>query len=327
MKEPKLALMQIDKANPAYISAKTKRGSVKEEVSNQFKGNTSIPVYTRDVPCSVRETSDKDTVMREYSWPRQKAPPEIDETRIRILEYKKGADLSWLFKVSMRDGSDRKAFMRKNIVYVVRHCGEDVAKSIFRVCSQISATVENVIGYFKSVFGNFYLVSMFERGCWSFDDSMDKTCFNQADVGKFDTHHKSRLVELISEKLAALHKQRLLFGTFSSRSFVISAKDLILTDLRNMRASRKRSLLVSDFIAAMRYLFLAGLASRADIMHSAASYVHELNEECLAWHVEKSGNAPADDVELVYSLEKSVLGASISNPFSDSRPEALLLSC
>ena len=308
MKEPKLALMQVEKANPAYLNAKTKRGSVKEEVSGQFKGNTSIPVYTRDVPCAVRETSGKDTVIREYSWPRQKTPAEIDETRIRMLEYKKGADLSWLFKVSMRDGSDRKAFMRKNIVYVVRHCGEEVAKSLFLVCSQISATVENVVAYFRSVFGNFYLVSVFERGCWSFDDSMDKTCFNQADVSRLDYSHKGKLVELISEKLAALHKQRLLLGGFSSRSFVISAKDLILTDLRNMRASRKRSLLVGDFIAAMRYLFLAGLASRADIMHSAASYVHELNEECLAWYAEKSGNAPTDDVELVYSLEKSALG-------------------
>jgi len=310
MKEPKLTLMQVEKANPAYISAKTTRGSVKKEVSGQFKGNTSIPVYTRDVPCAVRETSDKETVLREYSWPRQNAPAEIDETRIRMLEYKKGADLSWLFKVSMRDGSDRNAFTRKNIVYVVRRCGEEVAKSIFRVCGQISASVENIIGYFKSVFGNFYLVSMFERGCWSFDDSLDKKCFNQADVSRLDHFHKGRLVELISEKLAALHKQRLLFGTFSSRSFVISAKDLILTDLRNMRASRKRSLLVSDFIAAMRYLFMAGLASKADIMHASASYFHELNEECLAWHVEQSGNVSVDDVELVYSLEKSVLGSA-----------------
>ncbi|HIH22390.1 TPA: hypothetical protein HA238_01550 [Candidatus Micrarchaeota archaeon] len=77
-----------------------------------------------------------------------------------------------------------------------------------------------------------------------------------------------------------------------------------------MRASRKRSLLVSDFIAAMRYLFMAGLASKADIMHASASYFHELNEECLAWHVEQSGNVSVDDVELVYSLEKSVLGSA-----------------
>lgn len=267
--------------------------------------DNSIPFFSRDVPSSSKEKSNSETTSISYVWGEDSGPSEFDVLKVKSITFRKEEfSLRTLYKLNTRDGLDTFSFNYCGTEYVFRKTKEDVAKALLNASFKIKGAIESIVGHIATVLGNFYVISIVERGSWLFDTTIRKTNIIKRD--SLDNKQKERLVELSLDSLLRLHKQKLILGKFSLNNILITAKGLVFTDLRKMRLSKRSSFFAEEFVSVMKCLFSNGLATKADVTHAAMVYAIDLENECEMWYREQNGRSPTDELELVSSLEKKV---------------------
>ncbi|MBI2079193.1 hypothetical protein HYT84_00380 [Candidatus Micrarchaeota archaeon] len=269
--------------------------------------DTSIPNFTKDIPESTKVNDLGSTTLINYKWPELTAPSEIDSLKITKIEIKKGEPLSGISKITIRDGKDSLVVRLRGVLYLLRKTSEDVAKSLLRLSFKLKLSVEEIVGYLKTIIGNTYVISKLEHGNWTFDEKISVEGLNNVSIDRLDRSHRERLTELLVDKMVELHSKKLVLGISNLRNVLLTNRDLIFTDLRNLRLSKKPELLVKEFILTLKYLFSSGIANRADIIHAASYYSTALEEDCRTWHRSKSGKKSPDHFAILTSMEKEIL--------------------
>ncbi len=261
-----------------------------------------LPEFTKEVPISSRKKEGADTVSLEYDW--KSTPSEM--IRIRKIDFRKDTDLSDLYRVAARDGADSICFRHNNSTYILRKTVREIAEALYNAYGKIKGALEHIVGYLRTVMGNDYVITRVDGESWSFDRRIAKGSVHYVDVDTLDRKSRSRLCEMVTERIAELHAANLIIGRFTLNNILLGDNDVKFTDLRKLRVSRKRSFVIDEFKSILQYLFAIGVASREDIYCSIAYYTTENDDGCREWYQERTGRKPADQMDVASKIEDEV---------------------
>ncbi len=276
-------------------------GEKQEEIDCAKHEDVTLPLFSKEVPVSSSKYEANGNVVVEYSWKESRSP----SIKIKKLVYKKDENLRNLYRVPRKDGSDRLSIVMNGKTYVLRKTLGAVAEALYRASGKINASLEKIVGYIQTLFGNYYVISAIEDESWSFDRAIAFGGISYMELENLDVPHKKKLLDLIVEKISELHSRNVVLGDFTLRNLLISDEGLTFTDLRSMRVSKKKSLLVDEFRKVMRYLSTVGILEKDDVECAVAYYSSENDQSCRDWYSEKFDGEPSED-EISEKIEKDL---------------------
>jgi hypothetical protein len=261
-----------------------------------------LPEFTREVPLSSRKRESGDTVSVEYDWKDSKS----QSVRVKKIDFRKGEDLSDLYRIAARDGADSICFRHNNHTYILRKTVREIAQALYNAYGKIKGALENVVGYLRTAIGSDYVISKVEQESWAFDRRIAKGGVHYVEVDALDKKGRGRLVEMITERIADLHASNLIIGRFTLNNILLGSDDMRFTDLRKLRVSRRRSFVIDEFRSILQYLFAVGLATKEDIYCSIAYYAARNEEGCREWFQDRTGRKASDQLDIVGRIEEDV---------------------
>jgi len=261
-----------------------------------------LPEFTKEVPISSKKQEAGENVVQEYEWKTSQA----ECIRVKRIEYRKEEDLSGMYRVAARDGADSITFKYNNHTYILRKTMREIAQALYNAYSKIKGSLENIVGYLRTVSGNDYVVSKVEHEAWAFDKRIAKANVHYVEVDTLNRKNKTKLCEMITEKMADLHASNLIIGRFTLNNILLGSHDMKFTDLRKLRVSRKKSFVIDEFKSVLQYLYAIGLATREDIYASIAYYTAKNEDGCREWYTDRMGEKPADQLDIVGRIEEEV---------------------
>jgi len=263
---------------------------------------SELPEFSKEVPVSTRQTETGGRISVEHEWKETHS----DLIRVKRADYRKGEQFADLYRIPARDGVDSVCFSHNNCTYIARKTVGEVAQALYNAYGKIKGAVECVVGYVRTLLGNHYVITKVGQDTWVFDKRMAKHGVNYVDVDNLDGKGKSKLTEMITEKIAELHAGSLIMGRFTLNNILFCGKDMIFTDLRKLRVSRKKAFVIDEFKSVLQYLFAIGVASREDVYASVAYYASINEQGCNDWYHERTGKNAADPLDIVCKVEEEV---------------------
>jgi hypothetical protein len=286
-----------------YVEAHTPSADEKlRELETGKHDDYELPEFTKEVPVSSRRHESDGSITMEYDWKRTESP----SIRISRLTFRGSEDLSGLYRIGARDGADSICFRHNNATYIARKTAHEIAQALYNAYGKIKGAIENIVGYLHTAFGNDYVMSKVEQESWVFDRRIAKGNIEYVDVDNLGSRNRSKLTEMIAEKIAELHAGNVIMGRFTLNNILLSSDDMKLSDLRKLRVSRKRSYVIEEFKNILQYLFAIGFATREDIYCAIAYYAGKNEESCAEWYQEKTGKKPADPFDVATKIEEEV---------------------
>ena len=282
-----------------YIPSESDRIGQLEEAKGDER---EIPYYSKEVPESSSTKYEGKMAVVTYNW------KNIYETTLKVQEirYEDGNDLDGLYKVNVRDGADRTAFNYKGKTYIIRKVVKTVAKEIYENAKKVADVVENIIGWLKTVAGNFYIITKLDKEAWVFDKELQAEGIKVLDKDKLSDENKRVLFEQVLEKTADLHLKDYVLGKFSMDSIMLYDNAVLFTDLRMLNETRKLSFLVKEFKRILSVLQSNGFASEEEFAYGVRYYVTENPNACKEWFKEEMKKNPSDDEEIAEKLEEKL---------------------
>jgi hypothetical protein len=273
-----------------------------QELETGKHDDYELPEFSKEVPVSSRKHESGDGVTMEYSWKRTDSP----SIRVNRLIFRSDEDLSGLYRIGARDGADSICFRHNNVTYIARKTAHEIAQALYNAYGKIKGAIENIVGYLTTVLGSDYVISKVEQEFWSFDRRITRGSIHYVDVDHLKAKSRSKLTEMIAEKIAELHAGNVIIGRFTLNNVLLGRDDVTLSDLRKMRVSRKRAYVIEEFKSILQYLFAIGFATREDIYCAIAYYTGKNELSCNEWYQEKTGKKPADQFDLAAKMEEEV---------------------
>ncbi|MEW6036110.1 MAG: hypothetical protein AB1529_05845 [Candidatus Micrarchaeota archaeon] len=261
-----------------------------------------LPEFTREVPLSSRKRENGETVSVEYDWKDSKSP----SVRVKRIEFRRGEELSDLYRIAARDGADSICFRHNNHTYILRKTVREIAQALYNAYGKIKGALENIVGYLRTALGNDYVLSRVEQESWAFDRRIAKGGVHYVEVDALDKKGRGRLVEMITERIADLHASNLIIGRFTLNNILLGADDMRFTDLRKLRVSRRRAFVIDEFRSILQYLFAVGLATKEDIYCAIAYYAARNEDGCREWFQDRTGRKASDQLDVVGRIEEDV---------------------
>ena len=273
-----------------------------QEIEAGKYGDYELPEFTKEVPVSSRKSESRDNVSIEYKWNDVSSP----SVKVQHIEFKKDEDLAELHRIAARDGADSICFRHNNHTYILRKTVKEIARALLNTSGKVSGVLEIIVGYLKSLLGNYYVISRIEGESWAFDRRIAKQNVSYVDSDTLDRKNKSKLIEMITEKISQLHSNNLIIGRFSLANILLGERDLRITDLRRMRVSRRRSFVVEELKSIMQYLLALEFATREDIYAAVTYYVTHNEKSCSEWYNEKTGKKTDDQLDIIDRIEEEI---------------------
>jgi hypothetical protein len=273
-----------------------------QELETGKHDDYGLPEFSKEVPVSSRKQESGGNVTMEYSWKRSDSP----SIRITRLIFRGGEDLSSLYRIAARDGSDSICFSHNNMTYIARKTAHEIAQALYNAYGKITGALENIVGYLTTALGSDYVISKVEQDSWAFDRRITRGTIHYVDVDSLKAKSRSKLTEMIAEKIAELHAGNVIIGRFTLNNILLGRDDMTLSDLRKMRVSRKRSYVIEEFKNILQYLFAIGFATREDVYCAIAYYTGKNELSCSEWYQEKTGKKESDQFDLAAKIEEEV---------------------
>ncbi|NYZ73592.1 hypothetical protein H0O00_00455 [Candidatus Micrarchaeota archaeon] len=261
-----------------------------------------LPEFSKEVPAASRKHESGDTVTVEYDWKESKN----ESIRVKRIDFRKGEDLDGLYRVAARDGADSICFKHNNNTYIIRKTVREIAQALYNAYGKIKGAIESVIGYIRTVLGHEYVLAKVEGPAWAFDKRISKESVTYVDVDNLDRKSKSKLCEMVAERISELHATNVIIGRFTLNNILLGNNDVRFTDLRKLRVSRKRSFVIDEFKSILQYLFAIGVASREDVYCAIAYYAAQNEDGCEEWYQDKTGKKAADQLDIASRIEQEI---------------------
>ena len=261
-----------------------------------------LPAFAREVPLSAKKREKNNIIEVQFTWPHSAST----HIRAERIVHRKDENIEELFRIEERDGADCACTSRNGKTYLLRKTTRQIAEALLNAHGKIKGAIEAIVGWLKTVLGSVYVVSKVEQEAWSFDRRIAKNTVKHLDAEDLDAEHKKRFCEIITEKIAELHKGTVVLGNFTLNKVLLTGNSALFTDLRDMRVTRKRSVTVEEFKKMLQYLFALGIAEKADIFYSIAVYAVANEESCNEWYMEKTGKMPQTTYDVTRAIETEI---------------------
>lgn len=280
-------------------------GGRQMELDSSKRDETVLPQFSKEVPVSSRQSAHGNSISVQNSWKESRS----DRIRAREITFRKSESLSDIHMINARDGVDTVSVRHAGSTYIFRKTTSEIAMAIFNAYSHVQSGLENVVGWLRTMLGSAYIISKPEHSSWSFDRRLARhDNLNYVDPDCLDESQRKNLCDMIIQNIAALHSRRLVLGGFTLNSVLLTNDGVQFTDLRGLRAARRRSFCVEEFKMVMEYLFALGLLKREDMYLAIATYNAANEEGCEEWYAEKSGKPSRDPYEIANRMEAEIEG-------------------
>lgn len=276
---------------------------ITQEQKPQFdkKDDSSLPNFTKEVPLRSIVKKHGNNVMIKYEWNVLGG----EEIKISIANFRKDEnlqDLQHVHKIKIKDGAEIGSFTIANTTYIIRRTSEQIAKELMKTSDKIKASVLGVIGYFKTLKGNFYTISKVEKNAWALDPRLGLKTFSLSSMNEGE---KKRLSDLIIEELLKLYRQGYALKNFNLLDIIVTKKKIMignLTALVKLGASKT----VDSFIGNLKVMVKSGVSNKADVVYGIALSFGAMKKKYVEW-TKNNGLENADDVRVLEEIEKNVM--------------------
>ena len=283
-----------------YTEFQIKNEDKKSELELKFEDN-KLPFFATEVPNSTKRNESEDVITVTHNWNDIETP----WIRVKSAEFLKGEELETIYSLNIRDGVERVSVKRSGFTYVLRRAARIVARSLFLAFKKTKVCLEKIVGYLLTLGGNTYIISRINKGSWSFDNSIKDENVTNLSLENLDSSQKNKLFELIADKITDMHSNRFLFRNFSLENVIVTNDNVLLADPRNIRATRKLSLLVDEFKYVLKSLISLGM-NRGHAYHAIIVYTCKAKNAANEWYEQEYGRQPNDALEVAGEIEKSV---------------------
>ena len=275
----------------------------REALSVEKYDDRVLPEFSKEVP-GKRTRESKEEITTDYNWKYGQG----QNIKIEKITYQKEERLDDFYRVLVRDGIDSFTIKHQNVTYIIRKTSYEVAQSIYKACKRIVCGLERIVGYFRTTLGNEYMISRVEGKNWTFDKRIARNGIEYIDREQIESGVRSDFAHRIVEKIADIHALNLILGRFTLSNILVKDDSVTVSDLRKMRATRKRSYVVEELKAVLQYLFGIGFAKESDVYAAVAYYVTKNNESCNEWYQSKTGRRAKEDYDVVQKIEQDIFG-------------------
>ncbi|MFH2105680.1 MAG: hypothetical protein ABII22_00320 [Candidatus Micrarchaeota archaeon] len=283
-----------------YLEFQNKLEEKKEERELKLE-DKKLPFFSTEVPISSQKSESDEIITVTHNWNDSEAP----WIRVKKAEYLKGEDLDGIYSINIRDGAEKAMVKKLGFSYVLRKASRIVARSLFSAMRKAKLCIEKVVGFLTTMCGNTYLISKISKGTWSFDKSIHDENVNILEIESLQPSEKDKMFEMVTEKMIELHSNRFLIKEFSMENIIMTDNDIYFADPRNLRTTRKLSILADEFKAVLKYFVSLGM-SRGAAYNSIAVYTQSAKDATNEWYTEKTGKKAKDEVELASEFEKDL---------------------
>jgi len=280
-------------------AAQVKKKSIGSELEK--KDESELPAFVKEIPVSFKRREEDEVITVDYNWPALQE----DNIKIKKLILRKGEQLEGLYRIYLEKEVDSFTLQYKNAVYVFRKTTEDVAKAIFTATKNVKTGIENIAGYIKTVIGSFFLISKLIVNSWAFDKAISTDGIRLINKEKLTSAQKKRLFDLIVEKLVEINSVGLVLRDFTLNNVLLTNDSIVFTDLRKLRAVKKKPMLVEEFRRTLRYLISAGLGEKEHTYGAVAYYCAAHTKTCETWYNEKNGK-DGDSYSIASAIEEGL---------------------
>ncbi|MBI5227340.1 hypothetical protein HY988_02015 [Candidatus Micrarchaeota archaeon] len=285
------------------VSAVPKPEEKLAELSSEKVDDSRLPEFSKEVPISSRKTENSEQIQVDYEWKDDKS----ELIKVKTINFSKEENLDDFYRVNARDGIDSVCIKHNRATYILRKTGREIAHALNRVQTKLSSVFNRMVGYVKTVIGNYYLIAKVEGVAWSFDRRITRSNnIQHVDIDNIPESGKKKLGELISERLSEAHADNFAIGAFTMNNLLLTEDDLKFTDLRNVRVSRKRAYLVEEFKNVLSYLTSVGMIKGQDIYPCIATYVAKNENAAMEWFASKNKKKNVDLFEVASKIEQEV---------------------
>jgi hypothetical protein len=283
-----------------YLEFQSKLEEKKEERELKLE-DTKLPFFSTEVPVSSQKIENDSVVTVTHDWNDSEAP----WIRVKKAEYLRGEDLDGVYSINVRDGIEKAMVKKPGFSYILRKASRIVARSLFSAMRKTKLCIEKVVGFLTTLCGNTYIISRINKGTWSFDKSIHDENVNILEIESLQSSEKDRLFEMVAEKMTELHSNRFLMRDFSMENVIMTDNEICFADPRNLRTTRKLSVLADEFKAVLKYLVSLGM-SRGATYQSIATYATSVRDASDEWYTEKTGKKANGEMELASEFEKDL---------------------
>lgn len=262
------------------------------------KEDKGLPQFAKEVPLRTIVKRHGHNVTVEYEWNVLGG----EYTQISFANFRKDENLENVHKIKITDGVEVGSFRIANTTYILRKTTEDVAKELMKTSGKIKASILGVIGYFKTMKGNFYTVSKVESDAWALDKRLGLRQFSLEGMKEGE---KRKLADLIMDELAKLYKQGYALRNFSLLDVIVTRRKIVLgntTALVRVGAAKT----VDNFIGNLRVMVKNGIARKGDVVYGIALSFGIMKKEYSEW-AKENGIESEDEVQVLERIEKDIL--------------------
>lgn len=275
----------------------------KPDLSQEKVDDPGLPDFSRNIPVSFKRKEEEDKITIDYKWSGSRE----GNIKISKLVLISSSPLDRLYRINVENEEEVFTLNHKNEGYVFRKTTSMIANSLLKMQGSLGTFFEMIVGYIQTIKGNIYLISKMIKGSFVFDPMLCSDSVKLLKKEMLNIKERKKLFILICEKVVLLNLSGLTISNFTLSNATITNDGLFISDLRNLRSVKKKSLFVEQYKALLRYLIASGLGDRADAYAATAHYCAAVPAICEEWYKERNkNNRKVNIYDIALLIEKEI---------------------
>ncbi|HNT60605.1 MAG TPA: hypothetical protein PKJ97_01350 [Candidatus Bilamarchaeaceae archaeon] len=261
--------------------------------------NACIAIGPAEAPATASSSNRNGIHSVKYKW-----KAETGLIQVHSMEYT-DETLRYFHGLDERDGVDSAAFTHSGETYVLRRATRQLAKKLFASTRKIADFVSHVVGWFRTLAGNFYLVSRIDKSTWGVDASMSAPHLQSFPWSELGEEGRGKFAELATEMMVRLHRSGHVFSNPVPSEMMVDSRRALVADPRYLRPMKKSTDAIDNFIIMMRGLVRRGFSCSGTLFYCLSLYANSMEKECAEWY-RKSKNSKGTLFEIALEMERKV---------------------
>ena len=225
--------------------------------------------------------------------------------QVESIEYS-DENLRCFHSIDAKEGVDSVAFTHSRQTYVVRRCTRAIAKRLFSAASKVKDFVSQIVGWFRTLAGSFYIISRVDKTTWGIDSQFSAPHLQPASWSDFTEENKSRFAELATEMMVRMHKSGHAFSNPVPSEMMLDSRRALVADPRYLRRVKGGADSVDNFVLMMRGLMRRGFTCSGTLFYCLSIYANSMEKECRQWYGKSGKPQSADLFQIAKELEDQV---------------------
>ena len=268
-----VAMARYDYTKPVSTTVETKLPGFSKKESSE------LPQFTKEVPLRTIMKRHGSNVILEYEW----SVFGGEEIKISVLCSSGDEKLRSIHNIRIKDGEEVGFFRIADTVYIIRKTSESVAKELIKTSGKIKASVAEVVGYLKTMNGNFYSISKVQGDGMCADG---RTGLRQFHPERLEKVERRKFTDSVVSELLSLCSQGYSLAGFNIKDVLVAKRSILLGNINSI-AKAGPTKCVQSFLLNIRSMARSGLLDKGDVAYAIALSFAQMESQYSKWANER----------------------------------------